>query len=146
MFLDTRREGWRRQRDKIGPTTMRMISLRSKHRFSSEFLTVPWSPHQTSETRPYLGSVVCPLCFPPKFRLTRVAVGIVRTRWNFWCNCGHPLKTAHMTGPCTSGAAQEVTAKGKAEGMFLLWNKLAQAKGKPYGLLQHQGVAWSALQ
>jgi len=38
---------------------MRMITLRSKHRCSSEFLTVPWSPHQTSETPPYPGLVVC---------------------------------------------------------------------------------------
>jgi len=51
-----------------------------------------------------------------------------------------------MIGQCTSGAAQGVAVKGKAEGMFLLRNKLAQTKGKPYGLLQHQGVAWSALQ
>jgi hypothetical protein len=91
---------------------------------------VPWSPHQTLKMRPYLGLVVYPLYSPKKSRLTRAVVGTVRIPWSSWCNCGHPLKIALTTGLYMLGAAQEVAARGRAAGMFLIQNKPAKDQRK----------------
>ena len=46
MFLASSHEGWLRQRN-IGRMKMKMMLLRSKHRFTWGSLTAPWCPHQT---------------------------------------------------------------------------------------------------
>jgi hypothetical protein len=115
---------------------------------------VPWSPHQTSKMRPYLGLVVCPygsslhkpvlpfcwvqtifirrLCSPTMFRLTRPDVSTVRIRWSSYCSCGHLSKKAPTTGQCTFGVAQEPAARGRVEGTFLMRNKLAETQEKAW--------------